>query len=71
MSKKDSESKEEFCAPCLLAIPAALGVGGAASSGSKGVNKKKKAIILWSSIALTIISIIIFIYLKMKCKTCR
>lgn len=70
MTKKDEE-KEGFCAPCLMAIPAALGVGGAAASGSKGGDKKKKQIILWSSIALTIISIIVFIYLKRKCKTCR
>ena len=70
MSNKD-ENKEEFCAPCLMAVPAALGVGGAASSSGKGGDKKKKNIMLWSSIALTIISIIVFIYLKKKCKTCR
>ena len=63
-------TKEEFCAPCLLAIPAALGVGGAAASKDPGQNKKKK-IILWVSIILTILSIIIYIYLKKRCTNCR
>jgi hypothetical protein len=72
MVKNDNkdDNKEEFCAPCLMAVPAALGVGGAASSG-KGSDKKKKSIMLWSGIALTVISIIVFIYLKKKCKKCR
>ena len=70
-SNKDNETKEPFCAPCLLAIPAALGIGGTAASNSKGGNKKTKEIMLWSSVALTVVSIIVFIYLKRKCKKCR
>ena len=62
-------SKEEFCAPCLMALPLAIGAGGAAGAGKSG-NKKMKNIILWSSIGLIIISIIIYIILKRKCTTC-
>ena len=68
----NKDSKENFRAPCALAIPAALGVGGvAAGSGSGGNDRKWKKIIFWSSIGLILISVIVFIYLKMKCTTCR
>jgi uncharacterized membrane protein YvbJ len=68
----NKDSKENFCAPCAMAIPAALGFGGvAAGSGSGGGDRKWKTIIFWSSIALILISIIVFIYLKMRCTTCR
>lgn len=67
-----NKTKENFCAPCAMAIPAALGVGGvAAGSGSGGSDRKMKTIIFWSSMALIIISIIVFFYLKSRCKTCR
>ena len=67
---KDENIKEDFCAPCLLAVPAILGVGGAASS-SAAKNKLTKKILLIGGIILTIVSIIIFVYSKSKCQTCR
>lgn len=68
----NEQTKEEFCAPCLMAVPLAVGIGGAGvSAGSKDNNKKIKKIILWSSIALIIISIIVYIILKSRCNTCR
>jgi preprotein translocase subunit SecG len=68
MNNKD-ENKEEFCAPCLMAVPLALGAGGVAGSG-KGKNKTMKNIIFWSSIALIIISIVVYIMLRKNCKNC-
>lgn len=70
MNGRKEDVKEEFCAPCLLAIPAMMGAGGAAASGSEK-NKKTRKIILWVSIALTGVSIILYIYFKTKCKNCR
>lgn len=67
-------TKEEFCAPCAALIPAAIGIGGVGISStgtSGGKYKKTKQIIFWSSIGLTIISIIIFIWLKSSCTMCR
>lgn len=69
MVEQKEQTKEEFCAPCLMALPLAIGAGGAAHS-SKSANKKMKNIILWSSIGLIVISIIIYIILKRKCSTC-
>jgi hypothetical protein len=69
MNEQAQKTKEEFCAPCLMAVPLAIGAGGAANS-SKGKNKKMKKTILWSSIGLIVISIIIYIILKTNCSTC-
>lgn len=70
--QNNKDTKEDFCAPCVALIPAAIGIGGAGASGtSGGKNKKIKTIIFWSSIGLTIISIIIFIWLKTRCTTCK
>lgn len=76
MNQKNHNTKENFCAPCMLAIPAALGVGGIAASSANNTEEKEKQarinkIILWSSIGITLMSIIIFIYLKNRCKTCK
>lgn len=68
-NKDHLQTKENFCAPCLMALPLALGTGGAVQS-SKSNNKKTKKIIFWSSISLIIISIIIYIILKKKCTSC-
>lgn len=69
---KKEDVKEEFCGACVMAIPAALGItGGALAGQSGGKDKKYKKILLWSSIGITIVSIIIFIYFKKTCKSCR
>lgn len=71
---KLQNTKEEFCAPCAALIPAAIGIGGVGmSSGgtSGGKNKKIKQIVFWSSIGLTILSVIIYIWLKSRCTMCR
>ena len=67
-------TKEEFCAPCAALIPAAIGLGGVGmtSGGTSGGKYKKiKEIVFWSSIGLTILSIIIFVWLKSRCTMCR
>jgi hypothetical protein len=70
------ENKEEFCAPCALAIPAALGAVGIGTSavGSQDKDKQTRDIIMWSGIGVLVLSIIVFIYLKMSssdCKQCK
>jgi hypothetical protein len=71
---KLQNTKEEFCAPCAALIPAAIGIGGVGMTTggtSGGKNKKIKKIIFRSSIILTIISIVIYIWLNSKCTMCR
>ena len=74
MKKENSDEniKEEFCGACAMAIPAALGITGTAIAGkSGGGDRKYKKIILWSSIAITILSVAAFIYFKRTCSSCR
>ena len=47
MKNEKDDSKEEFCAPCMMAIPAALGVSGAAAGSTAGGSRKMKNIILF------------------------
>jgi hypothetical protein len=69
-TNKQEETKEDFCGACALAIPAALGVSGAAAS-SGGDKSNTKTIILWTSVGITVLSIALFIYFKTRCKSCR
>ena len=77
MKDNKEESKEEFCAPCALAIPAALGavgIGTSATMGSQDKDQQTRNIIMWSGIGVLVLSIIIFIYIKMSssdCKQCK
>lgn len=68
----DSDTKESFCGACA-ALPLALVGTGVAGAGSKkkGSNKKTKKILLWSGLAITLISIIIVIFYLKRCKTCN
>lgn len=69
---EDGNTKEGFCGACL-AIPLALAGAGVAGVGAKqkGGHKKRRNIMLWGGIALTVISVIVtIIYLK-NCKSCR
>jgi hypothetical protein len=69
----NGEIKEEFCGACM-ALPVAIAGAGAAGYGSKkgtDSHKKTKKIMLWSGIALTILSIIIAIVYMRTCKECR
>ena len=68
------ESKEEFCAPCALAIPAALGavgIGTSTTMGSQDKDKQTRDSVMWSGIGVLVLSIIVFIYLKMTSKNCN
>lgn len=57
--------KEEFCGICA-GIPLAI----AGATGTK-VSSKKKGMLWWSSIILTIISFIMIIIYLFKCKKCK
>ena len=67
----NSEVKENFCGACIAAPLAIAGVGvaGVGSRGS-GSNKKTKTVMLWSGIALTILSLIVMIWYMTRCKQC-
>lgn len=69
--KKSDDVKEEFCAPCMSLIPAAFGVGGVAVASSAKKSRKWKKTLFWVSLAITLLSIAVFIYFKTRCKTCR
>ena len=82
---KKEEIKEEFCPVCIAAIPLAFGATGAGAakiSESKKedddcpIKKRRKnflKILFWSSIALSVISLLIIIYFKYikKCEECQ
>lgn len=66
-------TKEKFCPPCAL-LPIALASAGAGVyTTKKGLYKKQKKIILWSSIIISILFILISAYylLIKKCNECR
>lgn len=75
------EVKEDFCPPCLAAIPLAFAATGAGASqaidGTTDESKKWKDIILWSSVGLTIASILFYVIYKaliyfkvIECSSC-
>lgn len=65
------ESKEGFCSTCVMGIGALVGVGTSASS--KAIkNKKRKKIVFWVGVAISLLSILILVYLLFrKCEGCR
>ena len=71
--KDDQDIVEPFCGACL-AIPFAFaGVGASAyGTSSSGKYKKQRKLMLWSGVAVTVISILIAIYYLCiaKCKDC-
>ena len=70
-NSKEKDVKEEFCAPCLSLLPAGLGLAGVGLGVSAKKTRKWKNIVLWSSVALTVVSIAVFILWKRKCTSCR
>jgi len=75
------ELKENFCPPCLAAIPLAFAATGAGASqaidGTSNENKNLKNILIWSSIWITVASVLFYIVYKLlihfkiiKCKSC-
>lgn len=67
-------TKENFCGACVAGITALLGAGAVrtASTGDRKKNKKRKAVIFWVGVAVTIISILIALYILFvkKCQEC-
>ena len=66
--------KEEFCGACVAGITALLGAGavGTASAGDRRKNKKRKAVIFWVGVSITVISILVALYILFvkKCNEC-
>lgn len=69
----NEEVKEDFCPSCL-AIPLAMaGVGVSAAGSKKGNHQKKRKMMLWIGISMTVVFSLIAIYFLFikKCKECR
>jgi hypothetical protein len=72
----ETETKETFCGACL-AVPLAFAGAGMAGVGSKKDDKnnksirKRKKIMFWSGIAVTIVGLIIALLFLRTCKNCR
>jgi uncharacterized membrane protein YvbJ len=66
-------TKEKFCPPCALLPIALAGAGASIYSSKKGLYKKQKKIILWSSIIIAFIFLFISIYFLLikNCNECR
>jgi ABC-type proline/glycine betaine transport system permease subunit len=65
------EQKEEFCGACVAGITALVGAGTAGVTAGKN-DRKRKQVIFKISIAVTIISILVMLYLLYvkKCQEC-
>ena len=59
---KLEETKEPFCGACVAGVAALAGAGAAKSSENLTQNKKKRSIIFWVSVIITIISIAYLMY---------
>ena len=68
-TKNEEETKEEFCAPCMMAVPMLFGAS--ASGAGVGINNKWSMTFIISGIVITILSIILFFYLRNKYKDCK
>ena len=70
--EKKEDVKEDFCPPCLAAVPIAFGAGGAAFSETIS-NPVTRNWILGISIMTFVIAVAFFIYFKFikKCTTCK
>lgn len=71
----DLQKTENFCAPCLAAVPLVFGTGGAAAS--TGVQDQgTRNVVIWVSVGMIVLGIIIYMCMrngkgrKKKCKTC-
>ena len=52
MKERKEDVREDFCGPCLMMIPAALGLGGTAvGSSAKGNRKMKKRVPIFDKIS--------------------
>lgn len=72
--------KEDFCPACLAVIPMAFGAFGTATNSNETVpqhelqhRRKRNKMIQHISIAILIISVLVFVYFKFikKCESCR
>lgn len=64
-----SDIKEEFCGACIAGLTALAGAG-TAGFGSTKKDRKKKKVIFWTGVTITIASIIIMFYI-LKVKKCQ
>ncbi len=72
MKDEKKDVKEDFCPPCLAAVPLAFGAGGAKISG--GIqNPTVKNLLFWGSIITVVIALAVIVYFKFikKCTTCK
>ena len=70
--EKKEDVKEDFCPPCLAAVPLAFGAGGAKISESIK-NPVVKTWVFWGGISTVVIALCVIIYFKFikKCATCK
>ena len=67
------DQREDFCGACVAGVAALVGAGAAGSTaGDRKNNKKRKKIIFWIGISITIVSILVAIYFLFikKCEEC-
>ena len=71
-NKNKEDVKEEFCPPCLAAIPIAFAASGVGASKAINGTTEIKNIIFVVSLVIGIIAVMVFIYFKFfkKCTTC-
>ena len=66
-----TSNREDFCGACVAIPLAAVGTGVAGLGAKKGNYGKRKKIILWVGVAVTLISLGVAIYFLTRCKECR
>ena len=66
-----NSNREDFCGACVAIPLAIVGTGAVGLGAKKGSYSKRKKIIMWVGIAVTLISLAVAIYFLTRCKDCR
>ena len=64
-------SREDFCGACVAIPLAIVGTGAVGVGAKKGSYGKRKKIIMFVGVAVTLISLGVAIYFLTRCKDCR
>lgn len=65
--------REDFCGACIAGAAALVGAGTTGKSISGKKNSKKKRVIFWIGVGITLLSIIVCLYILCikKCSECQ
>lgn len=68
---ENTSNREDFCGACVAIPLAIVGTGAVGVGTTKGGYGKRKKIIMFVGVAVTLISLAVAIYFLTRCKDCR